>query len=92
MIEEESRPGLSAVPGDATDEVWANWLKDNYASNFHAIGTAAMMPRSLGRVVNNRLQVYGTAMFALSMRLFIRFSFADTRWLTFTLLKSARRI
>jgi choline dehydrogenase-like flavoprotein len=29
MIEEESRPGLSAVPGDAADEVWANWLKDN---------------------------------------------------------------
>ncbi|RLM01980.1 hypothetical protein CFD26_109003 [Aspergillus turcosus] len=61
MVEEESRPGLSAVPGDAADEVWANWLKDNYASNFHAIGTAAMMPRSLGGVVNNRLQVYGTA-------------------------------
>ncbi|GFF47364.1 glucose oxidase [Aspergillus udagawae] len=61
MIEKELRPGLSAVPGDAADEVWANWLKDNYASNFHAIGTAAMMPRSLGGVVNNRLQVYGTA-------------------------------
>lgn len=29
MVEEESRPGLSAVPGDAADEVWANWLKDN---------------------------------------------------------------
>ncbi|KAH1397656.1 hypothetical protein KXW21_005269 [Aspergillus fumigatus] len=61
MIEEESRPGLSAVPGDAADEVWGNWLEDNYASNFHAIGTAAMMPRSLGGVVNDRLQVYGTA-------------------------------
>lgn len=28
MIEEESRPDLSAVPGNAADEVWANWLKD----------------------------------------------------------------
>jgi hypothetical protein len=27
MVEEESRPGRSVVPGDAAAEVCANWLK-----------------------------------------------------------------
>ncbi|KAF7118238.1 hypothetical protein CNMCM5793_007644 [Aspergillus hiratsukae] len=81
IIEEESRPGLLAVPADAVDEVWANWLKD--ASNFHTIGTAAMMPRSVGGVVNNRMQVYDTANV-----LSIRFSFVDIRWRTFTLCRA----
>lgn len=30
-------------------------------SNFHPVGTAAMMPRSMGGVVSNRLMVYGTS-------------------------------
>lgn len=30
-------------------------------SNFHPVGTAAMMPRSIGGVVDERLRVYGTA-------------------------------
>lgn len=29
-------------------------------SNFHPVGTAAMMPRQIGGVVNSRLAVYGT--------------------------------
>jgi choline dehydrogenase-like flavoprotein len=30
-------------------------------SNSHPLGTASMMPKQLGGVVNNRLKVYGTA-------------------------------
>ena len=29
-------------------------------SNFHPVGTAAMMPREIGGVVDERLNVYGT--------------------------------
>lgn len=30
-------------------------------SNYHVIGTASMLPRSMGGVVDNRLKVYGAA-------------------------------
>ena len=30
-------------------------------SNFHPVGTAAMMPKDKGGVVNDRLTVYGTS-------------------------------
>ncbi|KAH8077891.1 alcohol oxidase [Cristinia sonorae] len=60
-------PGFSAVPdspeGGSTED-WANWIlndpKFNFTSVAHPIGTAAMMRRSLGGVVDGRLKVYGT--------------------------------
>lgn len=57
----ETWPGKTAVPSDASDAVWAAWLKRNYHANFHFLSTAAMMPRKMGGVVSERLKVYGTA-------------------------------
>ncbi|BDD63465.1 hypothetical protein MAP00_008350 [Monascus purpureus] len=61
LIQEETAPGFSAVAQNSSDDAWKNWLLDgHYRSNFHPVGTAAMMPRSLGGVVNDQLTVYGT--------------------------------
>ncbi|CAK5284092.1 unnamed protein product [Mycena citricolor] len=65
--------GLSAgeaVPGNAvpdtdshrgSDADWKAWIKGGFASVAHPIGTAAMMRRSLGGVVDAQLKVYDTA-------------------------------
>jgi len=53
-------PNLTTLPDDATDDQWKRWLEDSIGSNSHSIGTAAMMPRSLGGVVDTALRVYGT--------------------------------
>ncbi|KAI1359865.1 glucose oxidase [Xylaria arbuscula] len=45
---------------DAADEDWKKWAADAISSNWHSMGTAAMMARELGGVVNPRLAVYGT--------------------------------
>lgn len=58
-------PGLGTVPDSAgdggADADWAAWIRATYISNDHPIGTAAMMRRALGGVVDARLKVYGTA-------------------------------
>jgi choline dehydrogenase-like flavoprotein len=38
-----------------------NWIKQSYRSNFHSIGSTAMMPREKGGVVDTSAKVYGTA-------------------------------
>ena len=46
----ETFPG-AAVPDNAqrgTDADWKTWIKQNYVSVAHPVGTAAMMKRSLG--------------------------------------------
>jgi choline dehydrogenase-like flavoprotein len=52
------------APGAVTDDAgWENWLLNEnklFASNGHSVGTASMMPRELGGVVDNQLRVYGT--------------------------------
>jgi choline dehydrogenase-like flavoprotein len=52
------------APGAVTDDAgWEDWLLNQNrlsASNGHSVGTAAMMPRELGGVVDNQLRVYGT--------------------------------
>ena len=57
----ELLPGLATVPPDASDETWGAWLKSVYGPNHHPVGTAAMMARELGGVVDPELRVYGTA-------------------------------
>ncbi|KAK1671888.1 GMC oxidoreductase [Colletotrichum godetiae] len=58
----ETRPGADVVAADADDvEGWESYIKGNYRSNFHPVGTAAMMPREKGGVVDASLKVYGTA-------------------------------
>ncbi|KAJ7240404.1 hypothetical protein B0H12DRAFT_1134777 [Mycena haematopus] len=58
----EATPG-SAVPNNAqggTEAAWQTWIKNGFASVAHPIGTAAMMRRELGGVVDAQLIVYNT--------------------------------
>ncbi|KAK7936610.1 Glucose oxidase [Apiospora aurea] len=61
VVGPEDTPGLKTVPADADEKAMGDWLKQNYRSNFHPVGTAAMMPREVGGVVDSQLKVYGTA-------------------------------
>jgi choline dehydrogenase len=60
----ETIPGKTKVPdnGDGgSDADWGTWIKGAFGPVAHAIGTCAMMRRSLGGVVNARLKVYDTS-------------------------------
>ncbi|GJD02361.1 GMC oxidoreductase [Colletotrichum higginsianum] len=57
----ETRPGADVVSEDADVEGWEGYIKGNYRSNFHPVGTAAMMSREKGGVVDANLKVYGTS-------------------------------
>ncbi|KAF7324999.1 Glucose oxidase [Mycena kentingensis (nom. inval.)] len=55
--------GGEAVPGPSvpdTDAGWRKWITEGFSSVAHPIGTAAMMRRSLGGVVDAQLRVYDT--------------------------------
>ncbi|KAF4201756.1 hypothetical protein CNMCM8927_001085 [Aspergillus lentulus] len=65
--EQESVKSLSPVPmpgrgleGNATDPQWTAFIKETFGPNYHPVGTASMMARELGGVVDSRLKVYGT--------------------------------
>lgn len=60
LVVSEVTPGFDVLPANATDAEWAQWIKTSTASNSHPLGTAAMLPRELGGVVDERLRVYGT--------------------------------
>ncbi|KXN82647.1 Alcohol dehydrogenase [acceptor] [Leucoagaricus sp. SymC.cos] len=53
---EEFEPGLSV---SNSDEELQSYLRHSAGSDSHEIGTMAMMPRSLGGVVDTQLKVYG---------------------------------
>lgn len=55
----EVSPGLDAVPANASDEAIFNYIKHNTIPNWHASGTAQMLPEEDGGVVDSRLRVYG---------------------------------
>lgn len=57
----EIAPGLNTVPLDASDNEWEVWLKSGFRSAWHPVGSAAMLPRDKGGVVDANLKVYGTA-------------------------------
>lgn len=51
-------------PGEAlvqTDEDWKEYVRNTTLTIFHPMGTAAMLPREDGGVVDSKLTVYGTA-------------------------------
>ncbi|EJC99460.1 glucose oxidase [Fomitiporia mediterranea MF3/22] len=59
----EVTPGTSVVPDDengGTDEAWQSWIRQAFWSVNHGIGSAAMMRRDLGGVVDGKLRVYDT--------------------------------
>ncbi|KAF5361142.1 hypothetical protein D9758_009037 [Tetrapyrgos nigripes] len=58
---------LSSSMGDATfgpasnsDNDWNTFIQANAGTEYHPTGSCAMMPRSLGGVVDETLKVYGT--------------------------------
>ncbi|BCR95033.1 GMC family oxidoreductase [Aspergillus luchuensis] len=61
LVTEETNPGFEAVAANGSEEDWKAWLLTQYRSNFHPVGTAAMMPKDKGGVVSDRLTVYGTS-------------------------------
>ena len=56
----EVSPG-AAVPQNATDSEWGAYLKKSFIANSHPLGTASMMSKDLGGVVDGSLKVYGTS-------------------------------
>ncbi|EIW65340.1 alcohol oxidase [Trametes versicolor FP-101664 SS1] len=64
----ETIPGFQTVPDDGnggSDADWRKWIvqsgNNGFSSVAHPVGTAAMMKRSLGGVVDAQLKVYDTA-------------------------------
>ncbi|OCB92256.1 hypothetical protein A7U60_g336 [Sanghuangporus baumii] len=53
----ETSPGSSV----STDEDWEDWLRSNFATEYHPANTCAMLPQSKGGVVDPKLKVYGTS-------------------------------
>ncbi|KAI0971714.1 GMC oxidoreductase [Xylaria arbuscula] len=53
-------PADGVLPLNATDQQWASYIGDTLMPNHHPIGTASMMSRDLGGVVDPELKVYGT--------------------------------
>nr|POF17007.1 glucose oxidase [Quercus suber] len=58
-IAHETLPGLARVPHDAPPAVWTAFVRQTFTSVWHYIGTAAMMKRELGGVVDSAFRVYG---------------------------------
>ena len=59
----ESSPGYDNIPqtSDQGDyDQWKQYILNGFESVWHPIGTAAMMPRNLGGVVDSQFKVYGT--------------------------------
>lgn len=52
----EFEPGAEKV----SDEQLVTWMRANVTTDQHETGTASMMPRELGGVVDTNLKVYGT--------------------------------
>ncbi|KAI0539849.1 GMC oxidoreductase [Xylaria digitata] len=53
-------PEDGVLPLNATDKQWTSYIGDSLMPNHHPIGTASMMSRELGGVVDPKLRVYGT--------------------------------
>ncbi|KAI5370236.1 Putative glucose-methanol-choline oxidoreductase, glucose Oxidase, domain 2 [Septoria linicola] len=60
-VTNETQPGLGNVPEDASDAEWRDYWQDNFRAGWHGVGSAAMLPREWGGVVDGDLTVYGTA-------------------------------
>lgn len=50
----------SELPNEASLEQWAEYVKDNFRANWHAVGTCSMMSKDLGGVVDASAKVYDT--------------------------------
>ncbi|KXN82933.1 Glucose oxidase [Leucoagaricus sp. SymC.cos] len=57
---DESPIELSPGPDVSTDDEFNDYLRCNANETFHTIGSASMLPREKGGVVDTKLKVYGT--------------------------------
>ncbi|THU77696.1 alcohol oxidase [Dendrothele bispora CBS 962.96] len=59
----ETIPGSEVPDNDqrGSDDSWRSWITEGFSSVAHPVGTAAMMKRSLGGVVDAQLKVYDTS-------------------------------
>lgn len=57
----EIAPGHSVLPLNATDAQYRVFFNSSGAPVWHGIGTAAMMSRELGGVIDPQMIVYGTS-------------------------------
>ncbi|KAI0603127.1 glucose oxidase [Biscogniauxia sp. FL1348] len=60
MITDSISPNEVILPQNASDAQWRSFLQGAMTPNHHPIGTASMMSRELGGVVDPKLKVYGT--------------------------------
>ncbi|OAA53697.1 GMC oxidoreductase [Cordyceps fumosorosea ARSEF 2679] len=54
-------PSAEQLPENASEEDWRRFVPGAVGPNNHPLGTASMMARELGGVVDAKLKVYGTA-------------------------------
>ncbi|KAL4868999.1 hypothetical protein BDV12DRAFT_185557 [Aspergillus spectabilis] len=60
IVGDEVTPGLDILPETSSESTWNDWVLANYRPNYHPVGTASMLPREKGGVVDAELRVYGT--------------------------------
>ncbi|KAF7185303.1 Glucose oxidase [Pseudocercospora fuligena] len=48
------------LPSNASNEQWESFLRKTCKTNYHPVGTASMMSREMGGVVDQQLKLYGT--------------------------------
>ncbi|RDW89984.1 GMC family oxidoreductase [Aspergillus mulundensis] len=60
LVGERVQPSMQDVPANATGAEWEGWIRGSFTPNHHLVGTAAMLPKELGGVVDRNLLVYGT--------------------------------
>jgi len=56
--EEEEESSDSNYKANKLD--WASWIRDNTVTDWHPVGTCAMLPLNNGGVIDHQLRVYGT--------------------------------
>ncbi|KAF8077647.1 alcohol oxidase [Lyophyllum atratum] len=61
FVSAELSPTLDAIPRNASDAQWQEYVKSTYSPVLHPIGSVPMLPRKDGGAVGPDLIVYGTA-------------------------------
>ncbi|TQS33936.1 hypothetical protein Golomagni_05704, partial [Golovinomyces magnicellulatus] len=59
FVKSQVAPSADAIPPNASNEQWQQYIKQAFSSNSHALGTLAMMSKELGGVVGPDLRVHG---------------------------------
>lgn len=60
LISNETSPGYAAVPLNATDAQWQEFVKSSVSATLHPVGSVALGPKDEGGCVDSNLLVYGT--------------------------------